>query len=236
MTSALDAIFSSTTSTGSTGSKKDDKSILGKEDFLSLLVAQMKNQDPLNPDDPTQFTAQLAQFSQLEQLFNLNGSMDNLVSSYENATKLTALGTIGKEVAFESDTLTYDGTPVTFGYQLDDDAAEVSVTLKKDGVVVAVLQGEELGKGTHYLNWDGLNSKGEAAAADDYTIVVQATDAQGETVQAAPVIRAIVTGADLDGTNGGTLLTNSGNVSFNSVLGVFDVESQTKNKITDENV
>ena len=69
-----------TTSTSTAGAatvaKKD--TIMGKEDFLTLLVAQLKNQDPLKPDDPTAFTAQLAQFSSLEQLTNLNKSMEGL--------------------------------------------------------------------------------------------------------------------------------------------------------------
>lgn len=234
MTSAIEGLFSSSSTTGSTSTAKDDKSVLGKEDFLSLLVAQMKNQDPLNPDDPTQFTAQLAQFSQLEQLFNLNGSMENLVTSYQNADKLTAIGTIGKEVAFNSDTLTFTGQPVTLGYQLDEKAAEVSIALKKDGSTVAILKGEELDKGTHYLTWDGLTSKGDAASSGDYSIVIEAKNYQGEYLQAGTVVRSIVTGADLDGTTGGTLLTGSGDISFSNILGVFTPESTTKNEATDE--
>jgi len=235
MTSAIDALFSSTATTGSTSTTKDDKSILGKEDFLSLLVAQMKNQDPLNPDDPTQFTAQLAQFSQLEQLFNLNGSMEGLVSSYENANKLTALGTIGKEVSFQSDTIAFDGQPVTLGYKLDEKAAEVSISLKKGTTTVAVLKGDQLDKGTHYLSWDGLDSKGDAADPGEYSIVVEAKDYQGGDLQVDSIVRSIVTGADLDGTSGGTLLTSSGDVSFSSILGVFEAGSQIKNENTDEN-
>ena len=75
--------------------------IMGKQDFLTLLVAQLQNQDPLNPDDPTEFTAQLAQFSQLEQLFNLNDSMKNLVTSNANSDKFATLQTIGKNVVFQ---------------------------------------------------------------------------------------------------------------------------------------
>ena len=235
MTSAIDALFSSSSATGSASTAKDDKSILGKEDFLSLLVAQMKNQDPLNPDDPTQFTAQLAQFSQLEQLFNLNGSMESLVSSYQSADKLTALGTIGKEVAFQSDSFVFNGQPTTLGYRLEEQAAGVSIALKKDGATVAVLKGEELDKGTHYLTWDGLNSKGDVAGSGEYSIVIEAKGYQGHDDQLAEsLVRSIVTGADLDEKNGGTLLTSSGSVSFSSILAVFEAGSQIKSEISDE--
>ncbi|SHO50721.1 flagellar hook assembly protein FlgD [Desulfopila aestuarii] len=235
MTSALDALFPSSPTKSSASTSKEDKSILGKEDFLSLLVAQMKNQDPLNPDDPTQFTAQLAQFSQLEQLFNLNGSMENLVSSFQNSDKLTALNTIGKEVAFKSDVLTFNGQPVTLGYSLDEEATDVSIALQKDGATVAVLKGEELNMGTHYITWDGLNSKGDAAGPGNYTILIKAKNTQGENMSVESIVRSIVTGADLDGTTGGTLLTGSGNVSFNTIFGVFDPTSKIDQEIADEN-
>ena len=195
---------------------------MGKEYFLSLLVALLKNQDPLNPDNPTEFTAQLAQFSQLEQLFNLNGSMESLVTAYQDADKLTALGTIGKEIAFQSDTFSFDGNPVTLGYQLDEQAAQVSITLKKDGVTVAQMDGQDLSEGSHYLTWDGLDSKGDMAASGKYSLVVQATGYQGESLVAGSLVRAVVTGANLDGENGGTLLTASGDVNLKTILGVFE--------------
>ncbi len=70
MSSYIDSINQATTaSLGISTAKNSNDAVMGKEDFLTLLVAQLQNQDPLNPDDPTEFTAQLAQFSSLEQLF-----------------------------------------------------------------------------------------------------------------------------------------------------------------------
>ena len=79
MSSYIDSINqAATASTGKSTAKKDDDAVMGKQDFLSLLVAQLQNQDPLNPDDPTEFTAQLAQFSSLEQLFTLKAPRHRL--------------------------------------------------------------------------------------------------------------------------------------------------------------
>jgi len=64
----------------------------------------MKNQDPLDRDDPTDFTAQLVQFSSLELLFNLNGAVEDIASSFESRSHLAALGTLGIIVAFTDDT------------------------------------------------------------------------------------------------------------------------------------
>ena len=76
--SSLDKITGSYQSSDTEKTSKEDA--LGRDAFLTMLVAQLQNQDPLNPMDGTDFSAQLAQFSQLEQLINLNDSMDNLAA------------------------------------------------------------------------------------------------------------------------------------------------------------
>jgi flagellar basal-body rod modification protein FlgD len=88
-------------SSAATTSAATKSKTLGQTDFLNLLVAQLKNQDPLNPSDPTEFTSQLAQYSQLEQLFNLNDSMGNLTTAQNNSQRLSSLALIGQEVVVE---------------------------------------------------------------------------------------------------------------------------------------
>ncbi len=216
------ASSTSSTTSSSSSSKSSTSSILGKDDFLKLLVAQMQNQDPLNPSDPTQFTSQLAQFSSLEQLYNLNDSMKTLATSNTDASKLTTLGTIGKDVAYAGSTFNYDGQPVKLGYQLDNQAQQVIVSIKKDGTTIATLNGTDLSKGTHYLTWDGLTGSGAQAASGDYTIAVDAKPAEGDSVTATPVITSEVTGVDLGSDSTATLVTKSGSVASGKVLGVFD--------------
>ncbi len=196
--------------------------MMGKEDFLLLLVAQLQNQDPLNPNDPTEFTAQLAQFSSLEQLFTLNEGMSSLVAANANSDRLSTLSTIGKDVAYHGAGFTFSGEPVTLGYKLDGPAAEVTLSLRQNGMVIATLSGENLTAGSHYLQWDGLLENGTPAPPGEYTIALQARARSGESVAAAPLIRAEVTGVDLGGVNGGTLITTTGEVPFNSILGVYE--------------
>lgn len=226
MSSYLDSILQTpATSASSTTATTKTNDVLGKQDFLTLLVAQLQNQDPLNPDDPTQFTAQLAQFSSLEQLFNLNDSMGSLASAYQNTDKLGTLNTIGKEVAYTSSSFNYDGNPVVLGYNLDGQASKVTVSLQKDGATIALLNGSELSEGTHYINWDGMTANGQQASVGEYKIVVQAKSAEGDDLTASSVIRSLVTGIDLEGENGGTLITNSGKIAFNAILGVYEPDS-----------
>jgi flagellar basal-body rod modification protein FlgD len=92
MASTLDPVGASSASqaaqTGSTAAQTSS-SMVNKDDFLKLLVAQIKNQDPLNPADGVQFLSQLAQFSQLEQLININTNMQTLVAATPQASQTT---------------------------------------------------------------------------------------------------------------------------------------------------
>lgn len=219
------------TSQSTSANTKESNDIMGKEDFLTLLVTQLKNQDPLNPDDPTEFTAQLAQFSSLEQLFNLNESMDNMASSVTSSQKLSALSLIGKEVTYLGSKFNYDGDPVQVGYSLDGEAKNVTLHLKHDGSTVATIEGTDLTKGDHYVTWSGLTADGTSAPKGDYEIVVQAT-AVTDSIAAAPLVRSEVTGVDLEGADGGLLITKGGEVTLLKVKGVFE---PTANQSSDDN-
>ncbi len=204
------------------GSSSQD--VMGKEDFLTLLVAQLTNQDPLNPDDPTEFTAQLAQFSSLEQLFNLNDSMNNLVTSNANADRFATLQTIGKYVVYQDSTFEYEaGDKVELGYQLDGNASEVTLSIQKDGATIDTFSASELSKGNHFITWDGLKDSENPAASGTYTITISAKAAEGESVAASPLIKSEVTGVDLTGDYGGKLMTKAGEVDFNTILGVYEI-------------
>lgn len=235
MTSFIDAINQTAgvnTVASTTPEKSDD--IMGKEDFLSLLVAQLQNQDPLNPDEPTEFTAQLAQFSSLEQLYNINDGMNSLIQSNTNSDRLSTLSTIGKNVAYFGDDFTYKGEPVELGYQLDGIASEVTLSLQQNGVVYATIDATELSSGNHFITWDGLTSDGTEAPIGDYQIVLSAKAHSGESVGAAPIIRTEVTGVDLNDENGGILITNNGEINFNEILGVYEAGAVVSDNTTEE--
>ena len=92
--------------TGFTQSKAATKSKeLGKDEFLTMFVAQLKNQDPLNPMQGQEFAAQLAQFSSLEQLYNVNENLQTMKSSEDDASRLQALDFIGKDIVAKGDSL-----------------------------------------------------------------------------------------------------------------------------------
>jgi len=222
---------SAKTSTSTSATKTAD--IMGKEDFLTLLVAQLQNQDPLNPDDPTEFTAQLAQFSSLEQLYNLNESMAGLTTAQANSEKLSALSLIGKEVSYNGSSFTFEGDPIAVGYQLDGIASGVTLSLQNaDGKTVKTLEAAdtELKSGNHFITWDGTDMDGKTVADGTYKIVLSATAASsGGSVAAAALISSEVTGVDL---SNGMLTTKAGEVLFNNLIRVTESANSQVSTLT----
>ncbi len=93
----------------------EDEDALGRDVFLTMLVAQFQNQDPLNPMDGTDFSAQLAQFSQLEQLIGLNEAMDGLSGVLGNDSQDNVLDYIGKTVVGDVDVMNIDRGTISRG-------------------------------------------------------------------------------------------------------------------------
>jgi len=109
-------------STGTTGALMDDLSIdrrnipardqasADKDMFMRLMLAQMKNQNPLNPQDGTQFLSQLAQFSQLEGIGKINSSIQDMSTMFKSTQTLQATTLVGREVQIDGGTSFFDGS------------------------------------------------------------------------------------------------------------------------------
>ena len=199
---------------------------LGQDDFLTLLVAQLQNQDPLNPTDTTEFTSQLTEYSQLEQLFNLNDSIDKLAESRNNSERLSALSMIGKEVLVEGSSFQLGEGTTEIGYKVDGTASAIQFHIQDStGQRVATLNATELTTGTHSLTWQGVDENGEHLPAGKYSIVIESqSSAEGETVGVSPLVRADVTGVDL-GDGGAVLITDVGEFSMTDIHGVYEANS-----------
>lgn len=159
---------------------------LGKDDFLKLLVAKLEHQDPLEPMQDEDFVAQLAQFSSLEQMNNiaeeLSASTEWDMLQTQSLNNTMAAGFIGKEVKANYDGLYYDGeTNPQLTYRVDEHAETVNLTIKDaEGHVVRVLTEQGVDPGTHHLNWDGRDTRGNKVDVGNYTAEASAVDANGE--------------------------------------------------------
>lgn len=195
---------------------------LGKDDFLTLLVAQLQNQDPLNPSDPTEFTAQLAQFSSLEQLFAVNESLAQLAQSSNDSQdleRLSAFSLIGRQVEMQGPAFGFSGSPVGFGYTLESAASEVTVKIADaNDQVVAVLPQASALAGSHDYTWDGTKLNGAKAVAGAYHLVIERSD-NGVATKVDSRIFGVVDGVDL-GASGSVLTTNVGDFGLADILRV----------------
>jgi flagellar basal-body rod modification protein FlgD len=233
-------IFTPPTSTNSTPEYTNSTSgadIMGKEDFLGLLVAQLQNQDPMNPDDPTEFTAQLAQFSSLEQLFNLNESMDALASSQAEGDRFDSMGLIGNDVVYADSGFAFNGNPVNVGYQLDGEAASVTMYIQdENGASIATLNATELTEGDHFLEWNGLDDEGNDVPEGNYQIVLQATSAgENSTIAILPLVQSEVIGVNLNDESGDPIFhTLAGaEITSDSIRAVYQPQQTDNNEETD---
>ena len=197
---------------------------LGRQDFLTLLVAQLQNQDPLNPADPTEFTAQLAQFSQLEQLFNLNETIAELSQAQATSERMNTLSLMGKEILVEGSRFQLTGEDgVDLQYRVEGEAEEITFVIRdQGGRTVAILRPEETGPGTHTYHWPARTEEGEPLPEGEYQIVISARAAgEEESVAVHTLVRTLVTGVDLEA-DGAVLVTPIGEFRVDQVHGVYE--------------
>jgi flagellar basal-body rod modification protein FlgD len=175
-------------------------SSLGKDDFLKLLVSQLKNQDPMNPMQGTEFASQLAQFSSVEQLQNLNATLTQSVQANQIMTQSIgnslAATLIGKDVKATGSTFTTTGTgPVHLGYTLPAGIDKAVVRIyDASGGLVRTLQGTGTASGDNTFTWDGANDQGTQVPGGKYTFKVEALDAKGAPVTASPFMEGTIGG------------------------------------------
>ncbi len=209
------------TAAAAAGKTTSKTKTLGQSEFLTLLVAQLKYQDPLNPSDPTEFTSQLAQYSQLEQLFNLNDSMTQLSTAQNNSERLSALSLIGQDVVVEGSEFTLGNQDVPIGYRLDGTAADIKVSIKdSSGRTVATLPASDRSAGNHFLTWNGKDSTGNTLPPGTYTIVAEAKSGEGTSATVSPLVRAEVTGIDLSG-KAPKIVTRLGEYNITAIHGAY---------------
>jgi flagellar basal-body rod modification protein FlgD len=156
------------------------KSKLGKNAFLQLLVAQMKNQDPTNPMDGRKLATQLAQFNSVEQLIDLNDAMSQLTKSQTNMSEslsnTMAASLTGKKVEAVSDRVHLQaGKKSTIPYQLGGPANKVKIKITDSaGNTVRSIQLQNIPAGNHAWTWDGDSNKGSSVPEGDYSVHISA--------------------------------------------------------------
>jgi flagellar basal-body rod modification protein FlgD len=176
-----------------------DNGVLGKDDFLKILVTQLQNQDPIDPMKSEQFASQLAEFSSLEQLQNLNSTlegtveMDLLLNQAINNTMATTL--IGNTVTAVGDAVQYVDGNASIHYSLPSAADTVTLQIRNEsGAIVKDVQLSGQIKGDHTYEWDGKDSNGDSLGRGNYHFTVSAVDIDGNGIDAQSYLVGTIDG------------------------------------------
>jgi flagellar basal-body rod modification protein FlgD len=199
--------------------KTSDNSVMGKDDFLTLLVAQLQHQDPLNPSESTEFTAQLAQFSSLEQLQNIDETLTGFEVYQSTLNNIEASGFIGKTVTAAGSLFgVHEGVadPIRFDLANGADSVYVQIYDNLGNFVTDIQVGARLA-GEQQVGWDGENSNGDPVPDGFYSFTVMAMNADGDVVNSTSYTTGTVTGIDYK-TGATNLLINDHEVPISSVI------------------
>lgn len=157
---------------------------LGQDAFLRLMIAQLNNQDPLNPQENGDFIAQLAQFSSVEGITNINNSINALIGETRSTRTLDASGLVGQSVEVDGDTVSLiEGQPINGSFALTQSSPTVTLQLLNAANIPVYT--ESLGTlpaGEHRFALDGVDSLGQQLPAGTYRVVVNALE-DGNSVQ-----------------------------------------------------
>jgi len=175
---------------------------LDKDAFMTLLLTQMKNQDPTNPLKSHEMAAQLAQFTSLEKLSNIDSGIEKLNTAKDPSKNFDALSFIGKSVVTDSSIVNHTNVnemhDLTFN--LAGSAVKGEIQVKDaSGNIVRNLTTNNLSSGKNVFSWNGLMDDGTPAPQGEYTFEVSASSSNGSKVHVETRMEGIVTGVNFTG-------------------------------------
>jgi flagellar basal-body rod modification protein FlgD len=194
--STISQIQSAAATAQQQASSKDNSTALGKDDFLKLLTTQLQQQDPTQPMDNTAFVAQLAQFSSLEQMSNVNDTLTKMLTAQGTALQTTAADMVGKNAIFTTDQVNLvKGGTATIAANLSQAAANVNLVIQdSSGNTVRTAALGACPSGMNKFTWDGLDNNGSQLPTGTYTTQILATDINDKSVSLTQSSSAPITG------------------------------------------
>ncbi|MBB5049141.1 flagellar basal-body rod modification protein FlgD [Rhodopseudomonas rhenobacensis] len=218
---SVTATTAATTTTATTStSTSTASSSLTSSDFLTLLVTELQNQNPLDPTSTTDFMTQLTSYANFDQQQTLNSNLSSLATSFNSLLTLNSSNYIGQTVTAKADSATLEDGQIAFGYSLNSAASKVTLTVADSSGNTVWTGSGTTTAGKNSFTWDGKTTDGtQLADGGDYTLSVSATDSSGNSVYGYTTISGKVTG--VDSSSGTTMLTiGDTSVAASSIVGV----------------
>lgn len=205
---------------GASGGSGPSEAELGRNDFLRLLVSQLENQDPLKPAEDTEFVAQLATFSSLEQLIDMNSRMDRVIDGQQQLANAQAMDLVGREVLIDTrgGFQLEGGRAESLVFDLSESPEDADVRIQDaSGELVRTIDLESTRAGRHQVRWDGLDEDGNEMPPGSYRAEVVLSNGEEETSTVVPFVSMSVDGLHI-GPEGIALSSDTRTVGIDQVL------------------
>jgi len=218
--SIIGNVANSSTIEGSQSAQAESKLEDDLNQFLNLLVAQLQNQDPLDPLDANEFTSQLVQFASVEQQIFQNSNLEKLLNLQETSQISQMVDFIGNRIEFASQKLPVEDGAAEFTYTIPAGVRDATINIANSAGLNVFYTDGDTNAGTHTFKWNGLDKNGRQVPDGVYTLLISAKDAFDKLAEIEYTVFGTVTGAGVD--NGETELFIGDNlgVGVDTVLSV----------------
>lgn len=183
-----------------------------QQQFLSLLLTQLENQNPLDPVDTNEYTQQLVQYSSLEQQIDTNVKLDDLITAYQDSSNLNAFSYLNNRIQIETNQTAVQDGVADWQYYLSDDAKDVNITIRdSSGRTVHSENMSAQDAGTYAFSLDAVDAKYNVKNGDVLTMTISATDVDGAKIPYSTMTEVVVDGVE---TSEDGIILRAGNLTF----------------------
>jgi flagellar basal-body rod modification protein FlgD len=205
------------------------KKQLDKDDFMRIMITEMRHQDPTKPMDAERMATQMAQITSVEQLKNVSNAIEKLSDKNSATDRLAMSGMIGKTVTVDKGRFSHQkGTLSPINFELPEEAAKVKLTiLNEKGDEVASRDLDPMKAGANVYNWDGVTSSSTQGNTGTYLVRVDAENSKGAKIKIDPVSKETVVGVSFEGGETNFLVGDAKSPQRVNFKNVTRIESDT---------
>ena len=227
--SSVDSSSIDPTSSSGTAKAKLDQDL---NQFLNLLVTQLKNQDPLDPMDANEFTSQLVQFASVEQQIYQNANLEKLLNVQQTSQVANMVDFIGTTIEAAGSSFYLENGAAEFTYQFETMPNSATINIINSSGLTVFSTDADLETGQQSFEWNGLDKHGNTMPDGSYAAIVSAMDHDGNLMNVTQTVFGRVTGA---GAEGGvvSLYMNDVITGLDKVLGIRETETASEEETTD---
>lgn len=208
---------------------REIKKQLGKDDFLKIMITQMKNQDPTNPFKAEEMATQMAQFASVEQLQNLNTNVSKMANGGQPMERLAMTNLIGKTVTVDRERFVHnDNETSSLGFGLSREAKNVKIqVISESGETILEKDLGPMAKGDQTFVWDGSKTNGMPTKPGNFIFKINAVDAGDRPIAMDSKAQAKVVGVSFEGQEGALLVGDANSPQKITMRNVIRIDSDT---------